>query len=83
MLTPAVLSRATFFYALGNTPASNIARGIPHGVDANILLLGCGDVRNILFTIYEGQASPKKLDFTCCDVETSIIGQCCLLGLLA
>lgn len=52
MLTPTVANSISFFYAVGNTPAVNLAKGLPHGVDASILLLGCGDVRNILHTAY-------------------------------
>ncbi|KAK2735131.1 mynd finger family protein [Colletotrichum kahawae] len=52
MLTPTVANSISFFYPVGNTPAVNLARGLPHGVDANLLLLGCGDVRNILHTAY-------------------------------
>lgn len=52
MITPSVLSVISPFYAVGNTPAVNLTRCLPQGVGADILLLGCGDVRNILFTAY-------------------------------
>lgn len=53
MLLPTVANRSGFFYALGNTPAVDLTRYLPHGQDAAaILSLGCGDVRNILFTSY-------------------------------
>ncbi|KJZ76772.1 hypothetical protein HIM_03649 [Hirsutella minnesotensis 3608] len=76
MLTPTIASRFSFFYAVGNTPATNLARSIPHGQDAEILALGCGDLRNILFTAYvdTGLAS-RKLDFTCCDYDERVIGR--------
>lgn len=52
MLTPAVASRVSQFYAVGNTPAVSLTRDIPQGKDASVLLLGCGDVRNILYTTH-------------------------------
>jgi hypothetical protein len=52
MFNPPVANYVSFFYALGNTPAVNLVRDLPQGSDADILLLGCGDVRNILFTAY-------------------------------
>ncbi|KAI6516696.1 hypothetical protein MCOR05_011641, partial [Pyricularia oryzae] len=57
MLTPSIVRPAGYFYALGNTPAVNLARNVPPGTDADILLLGCGDVRNILYTAYANQDS--------------------------
>jgi hypothetical protein len=52
MLLPTVANRYGFFYAMGNTPAASLTRCTPHGKDAAILSLGCGDIRNILFTSY-------------------------------
>jgi hypothetical protein len=75
MLTPTVANRFSFFYAAGNTPAVNIARAVPHGQDASILMLGCGDLRNILYASYVDHGLPsRKLDFTCCDYDENIIG---------
>ena len=48
----ATLNLAQYFYLLGNTNPNNLTQILLLGVDANILLLGCGDVRNILFTLY-------------------------------
>lgn len=61
MITPAVASAVSQFYALGNTPAVNLTRDLPQGVDANILLLGCGDVRNILYTAYANTGLGKRI----------------------
>lgn len=94
MLTPAVANYVTQFYPIGNTPAVSLTRGLPQGVDADILLLGCGDIRNVLFTAYANKGfrklwyscishldhrsltclASRKLDITCCDYETAIIG---------
>lgn len=52
MLYPSVLTRNRQFYALGNTPAVSLTRAVPQGLDADILSLGCGDVRNLLYTAY-------------------------------
>ncbi|KAI1290480.1 hypothetical protein F5Y03DRAFT_378356 [Xylaria venustula] len=52
MLTPAIVNIQSFFYPIGNTPAVSLTQSIPPGDPADILLLGCGDVRNILFTVH-------------------------------
>ena len=41
-----------FFYAIGNTPAACLTSELPPEQSADVLLLGCGDVRNILYTTY-------------------------------
>ncbi|KAL9945975.1 hypothetical protein D7B24_000395 [Verticillium nonalfalfae] len=76
MLVPSVASATVQFYPIGNTPAISLTRAIPQGQDANILLAGCGDARNILFTAYMQEKScPRKLDITCCDTEPSILAR--------
>ena len=52
MLIPTYANYTSNFYAVGNTPALSLTRALPQGQDADILLLGCGDVRNVLFTAY-------------------------------
>ncbi|KAI9737780.1 MAG: hypothetical protein M1834_009148 [Cirrosporium novae-zelandiae] len=52
MLTPVVLNLVSFFYPLGNTPAVCLTQDLPQDQKADILLLGCGDARHILFTAY-------------------------------
>ncbi|TEA18403.1 Deformed epidermal autoregulatory factor 1-like protein [Colletotrichum sidae] len=80
MLTPTVANNFSFFYALGNTPAVNLARGLPHGIDVSLLLLGCGDVRNILLTAYKDIGLPsRKLDVTCNDWDEAILARNILL----
>ncbi|GAB7350551.1 hypothetical protein MBLNU459_g1132t2 [Dothideomycetes sp. NU459] len=51
MATPAVVDFVKFFYPIGNTPAVCLTQDLPNDKGADILLLGCGDVRSILFTI--------------------------------
>jgi hypothetical protein len=41
-----------FFYPIGNTPAISLTQDLSPEQSADILLLGCGDPRNILFTLY-------------------------------
>lgn len=56
MFTPSLVAPITPLYAVGNTPAVSFTRCLPQGVDADILLLGCGDVRHILYTAYSEQS---------------------------
>ncbi|KAG9250549.1 TCP-1/cpn60 chaperonin family-domain-containing protein [Emericellopsis atlantica] len=80
MLVPTVGARFTFFYAVGNTPATNLTRSVPHGQDASVLSLGCGDLRNIFYTAYVDQGlPPRNLDITCCDYDEKVIARNILL----
>lgn len=45
-------NRTIFFYPIGNTPAVCLTSEMPPEQRADILLLGCGDVRNVLYTTY-------------------------------
>jgi hypothetical protein len=56
MLTPAIVNIFSCFYPIGNTPAVSLIEDLPNEEDADILLLGCGDMRNILFTLYSDSA---------------------------
>ncbi|GJE85083.1 DUF4470 and zf-MYND domain-containing protein [Phanerochaete sordida] len=71
------------FYPIGNTSPTNLLQHIPPENDACILLLGCGDPRNILYTLYESGGNPasaeRRLDFTCCDIEPGILARNILL----
>ncbi|KAI2635656.1 hypothetical protein GGS26DRAFT_589327 [Hypomontagnella submonticulosa] len=80
MFIPTVIPYIRHFYPLGNTPAVSLTRGLPQGIDADILLLGCGDVRNILFTAYcERGFPPRSFGITCCDIEPAVIARNVLL----
>ncbi|ETS73674.1 hypothetical protein PFICI_14620 [Pestalotiopsis fici W106-1] len=61
-----------WIYPIGNTPAVSLTEALPRNSPANILVLGCGDIRNILFTTH---VDSRKLDITCCDHQTSIIAR--------
>ena len=57
MLHPTFVNLVSFFYPVGNTPAVCLTQDLPRDRKANVLLLGCGDVRNILFTGYSDSES--------------------------
>lgn len=52
MLTPTVLKPLHPFHALGSRSAVTLTQSVPQGVDADILLIGSGDVRHLLYTAY-------------------------------
>jgi hypothetical protein len=61
---------------IGNTPATCLTQALPLRKPANVLLLGCGDARSILYTLYaDPSAKSRKFDFTCCDIEPAVLGK--------
>lgn len=52
MYAPVLVDIVTYFYPLGNTPAVHLTRNLTREQPAKVLLLGCGDLRNVLFTSY-------------------------------
>lgn len=75
MLTPPYVNIVSFFYPLGNTPAICLTQDLHAGEEARILLLGCGDVRNILFTCYADGDSALLVGLenrSCTDLELSV-----------
>jgi hypothetical protein len=76
MLTSTYVNIRSFSYPIGNTPAANLLRDLRPGKEpVEILALGCGDVRNILFTLWSQQNDTCKLNFTACDLDPAIIGK--------
>ncbi|KAJ9487385.1 hypothetical protein VN97_g5937 [Penicillium thymicola] len=77
MLAPEIANLVQFFYPIGNTPAVSLTQDLPPKKKADLLLLGCGDVRHILFTVHTEQQGrdPRPLDVTCCDVDTAVIAR--------
>ncbi|KAL2075114.1 hypothetical protein VTL71DRAFT_56 [Oculimacula yallundae] len=63
MPRPTAINLVSFFYPIGNTPAVCLTQDLPPEDGAQILLLGCGNIRNVLFTAYT-DASPSKHTFT-------------------
>ncbi|KAM5441428.1 hypothetical protein MferCBS31731_003499 [Microsporum ferrugineum] len=80
MARPTHLLTTSFLYPTGNTPAVCLTHSLPPDQDVSLLLLGCGDVRNVLFTAYSDLGSGnRKVDVTCCDLEAEIIARNMLL----
>jgi hypothetical protein len=52
MAHPLVWPGKYFFYPIGNTSAVCLTRDLAPEEPAKILLLGCGDPRNVLYTIF-------------------------------
>ncbi|KAJ2917519.1 hypothetical protein MD484_g2895, partial [Candolleomyces efflorescens] len=67
----------TFFYPIGNTPATSLAEYLSPDEDAAILVLGCGDPRNTLYTVASDSKNPfnRSLDFTFCDNEPPVLAR--------
>ncbi|KAJ6591246.1 hypothetical protein DFH09DRAFT_1420308 [Mycena vulgaris] len=64
------------FYPIGNTSAVSLTRDLAPETDGTILVLGCGDPRNILYTIFcEPENLNRVLDFTCCDIDPAILAR--------
>lgn len=59
MLHPNLVNIVKLFCPLGNTPAVCLTQDIPREQEANVLLLGCGDARNILFTGYSDSGTSE------------------------
>ncbi|KAI0074900.1 hypothetical protein K474DRAFT_1600754 [Panus rudis PR-1116 ss-1] len=68
-----------FFYPVGNTPPVFLTEYLAPEESADILLLGCGDVRNVLFTIssagIDNPGDQRRFDFTCCDWEGATLAR--------
>ncbi|KAI0739271.1 hypothetical protein C8Q80DRAFT_1275407 [Daedaleopsis nitida] len=69
-----------FFYPIGNTSAVCLTRDLPPEESANLLLLGCGDPRHVIYTIFSEHTDfNRRLDFTCVDFEPGILARNVLL----
>ncbi|KAG9660887.1 hypothetical protein KCU95_g5194, partial [Aureobasidium melanogenum] len=76
MLTPTYVNVKSFFYPIGNTPAANLLRDYRPGEGpVEILAIGCGDIRNILFTLWSEQHNACAFNFTACDCDPAIIAR--------
>lgn len=71
-----------YFYPIGNTPAQFLTQNCPADLPVHRgLLLGCGDIRSILFTSWCQRRNDcdlkakTRLDFTCCDYEAAILAR--------
>ncbi|OJD10987.1 hypothetical protein AJ78_08148 [Emergomyces pasteurianus Ep9510] len=61
MASPVPLDLFSLFHAIGNTPAVCLTQDIPGDEPASLLLLGCGDARNILFTSYMNSSPARNV----------------------
>ena len=52
-----------FFYPIGNTSAVVLTDSLTPEEPANLLLLGCGDPRNVFFTVYNQPDDSKCYPF--------------------
>ena len=67
-----------FHYAIGNTTASDLSEGCVLSSDPEFLLLGCGDIRNVLFTVAEVaklKSRPNSLNFHLNDVDDLMLAR--------
>lgn len=100
MPPPSSWGTERFYYPIGDTPAACYTEDLPPEKGANVLLLGCGECRSVLYTVYSDlqldsgvfkksckifgclvvltpqswYSGYRKLDFTCCDDEPSVLG---------
>ncbi|KAJ7356563.1 hypothetical protein DFH08DRAFT_1047221, partial [Mycena albidolilacea] len=80
MAHPLVFPGKYFYYPIGNTSAVSLLRDIAPEEPADLLLLGCGDPRNVLYSIFcEAHGSNRRLDFTCSDYDLAILARNVLL----
>ena len=67
MAHPVLWPKKVFFYPIGNTAPSYFTRDLAPEIGADILLLGCGDPRSILYTIHS-EHCPCKSAFDLADI---------------
>ncbi|KAK3582021.1 hypothetical protein CHS0354_000262 [Potamilus streckersoni] len=68
----------SYLYPYGNSPAIDLTGGCQTKCDVDFLLLGCGDIRNILFTIKtldDEKSKSKNLHFYLNDIEGVILAR--------
>ncbi|TFK43950.1 hypothetical protein BDQ12DRAFT_643771 [Crucibulum laeve] len=76
MAHPVLWPRKSFFYPIGNTSAVCLSQDHSPDEPLDILLLGCGDPRSILFTAHsELGSADRKIDYTCCDYEPATLAR--------
>ncbi|KAL2128425.1 hypothetical protein VTI74DRAFT_9200 [Chaetomium olivicolor] len=80
MHPPILFEPGVPFHVGSYRPAINLVEDQPQGIESNILLLGCGDARNILYTLFTERGFPdRRLDFTACDIDENTIARNILL----
>ncbi|KAF7293741.1 MYND-type domain-containing protein [Mycena chlorophos] len=72
--------RKPAFRPISNRPAVSLLRDVAPEQPANVLVLGSGDLTDVLFTVYsESDNLNRRLDFTCCDVDAAVLARNALL----
>ncbi|KAK4159070.1 hypothetical protein QBC43DRAFT_304988 [Cladorrhinum sp. PSN259] len=57
----------------GINPAVSLTQDLPRGIDADILTISGGDVRDILYTVFSEKGFPdRRLDITACATEVAL-----------
>jgi len=64
MAQPIFWSKQPFFYPIGNTTPVSLTQALSPEEDGLLLLLGCGDIRNILYTVHADVGNGEWLLFT-------------------
>ncbi|KAI5848090.1 hypothetical protein BZA05DRAFT_376326 [Tricharina praecox] len=77
MAHPCTIQKSKFFYPIGHRAAVCLTESLSLEQSANILLLNCGDPRDILFTLHMDGGRP--IDFTCCETEPAVLARNILL----
>ncbi|KAF7306265.1 MYND-type domain-containing protein [Mycena indigotica] len=82
MARPLTFRNRAFHPISDSGPATSLLRDVAPEPSVNILALGCGDIRNVLYTIYsESKNLNRKLDFTFCDIEPAVLSKTSQLAL--
>ncbi|KAH8804024.1 hypothetical protein DL96DRAFT_1718550 [Flagelloscypha sp. PMI_526] len=71
---PLLWQKIAFFW---NTPAVSLTHDLAAENDARILLLGCGDLRNmcLAYNSLRERSNQRRLDFTACDMEAAVLAR--------
>jgi hypothetical protein len=78
---PFVWVNKGFFYPFGNTPAKSLLQHVSVCQEcARLLLLGCGDPRHLLYSVFcaqraGGMAARQSLSLVMCDIVPSILAR--------
>lgn len=72
---PSWAPTAAKYYAIGNTFGFDVSYDLLKGTSASVLLIGCGDVRNVLATAVLATRADNRIEFILNDGNISIIAR--------
>ncbi|KAF8885785.1 hypothetical protein BD779DRAFT_1673505 [Infundibulicybe gibba] len=75
MSCPVLWPKKVFSYPIGKTPPMCLTETLPPEQRADILLLGCGDLKNVLYTTFCDLGADRQIDVTCCDADPTILAR--------